>query len=201
MQCTLFPSSYGYYLSNVIAFRKLCFCFYTGSMIDAIYDVNVGYPYNLPTAGEMDSLKGDLPPEVHFHVKRHPIATIPINKDGLAKWCEQKWAEKEERLKQFYTKDKLFVTERDGLDVETYKEKILQWTDKKIVMYVLTFWGTFTVFVIAGLMYSSIVRWHFVLAFIFFVVTGICFGGVEALTIKSFQWVNSKGKSQNAKQR
>ncbi len=159
-------------------------------MIDAIYDVSVAYPYNLPTEGEINTIKGDMPPEVHFHVKRHPIATIPINKDGLTKWCEQKWAEKEEQLKEFYTKDKVFVTETDGLDVETYKKKILEWTNKWIVAYVLCFWGTFTVFVLAGLLYSSIIRWHFVLACVFFVVVGIFYGGIETLTIKSFHWFN-----------
>ncbi|XP_077863859.1 lysocardiolipin acyltransferase 1-like [Saccoglossus kowalevskii] len=77
------------------------------NMLDAVHDVSVAYPQNLPQR-EIDILKGDFPREIHFHIKRHPIATLPIDEEGLQKWCNEQWSEKEEVLKEFY-KNKRFV--------------------------------------------------------------------------------------------
>lgn len=161
-------------------------------MIDAVYDVSVAYPYNTPTKAELDTLKGDVPPEVHFHTKRYPISDLPTDKEALTKWCEARWAEKEEQLKKFYTKDKCFIAETNGLDTETIKEKILEWTSTWTVIYVLAFWGIFISFAVAGMMYSTIVRGHFLIACVFYVVVGTFYGGVESLAIRSYNWVHDK---------
>ena len=39
------------------------------NQLDAVYDVTVGYPKTLPVT-ELDVLKGHLPDEAHFHIKR-----------------------------------------------------------------------------------------------------------------------------------
>lgn len=40
-----------------------------GGLLDAVYDVTVAYPKTLPLS-ELDLIKGKMPEEVHFHIKR-----------------------------------------------------------------------------------------------------------------------------------
>ena len=41
----------------------------TEQHLDAVYDVTVGYPINIPQK-ESDVARGNFPKEVHFHIKR-----------------------------------------------------------------------------------------------------------------------------------
>ena len=53
---------------DVIVLIQLVLVF-AGSHLDAVYDVTVGYPINIPQT-EADVAKGDFPKEIHFHIKR-----------------------------------------------------------------------------------------------------------------------------------
>lgn len=70
--------------------------------LDAVYDLTVAYPDVLPKT-EVDLVKGFIPKEVHFHVKKYDDEEVPQEQDGLEKWLRDRWTEKEERLKNFYT--------------------------------------------------------------------------------------------------
>lgn len=80
--------------------------------LHAIYDVTVGYRGNL-CQSESDILLGKFPNEVHFHMKRYPIGTIPESIDSLEKWCIQRWVDKEETLEQFYKGCQLYQTQEE----------------------------------------------------------------------------------------
>lgn len=71
--------------------------------LDAVYDLTIAYPDYIPQS-EIDLIRGKLPGEVHFHIKRIPTAKIPTHESTLRKWLENKWSDKEVILKQFYEK-------------------------------------------------------------------------------------------------
>ena len=70
--------------------------------LDAVYDVTIGYPDVLPKT-EIELVKGMMPREVHFHIKCYDDKDLPRDDEELGQWCKDRWEEKEERLKQFYT--------------------------------------------------------------------------------------------------
>lgn len=68
-----------------------------------MYDVTVGYPKGI-VASEMDLLKtGVFPGEVHFDVRRVPVAEVL--EPGPDKWLQEAWRGKEARLRRFYEQD------------------------------------------------------------------------------------------------
>ncbi len=70
--------------------------------LDAIYDITVGYP-DLISKTELDFGKGHMPREIHYHIQEYQDSDLPQSEEGLAKWCKDRWREKEDRLKDFYT--------------------------------------------------------------------------------------------------
>lgn len=71
--------------------------------IQAVHDITVAYPDDI-VCNEKDVILGRLPHQVHFHVKRYPISDLPMDENGLAEWIKRRWNEKEERLREFYSK-------------------------------------------------------------------------------------------------
>lgn len=121
--------------------------------IDAIYDVTVGYPGNI-CQSEFDLVMGNLPREVHFHIKRHPIGTIPERAEGLQKWCKEKWAEKEEVLHQFY-EDGKFAPEKEERSM--IMSESTAWY--KMIFWII-YWFTFVCVVFMLLYNFSWIRWY-----------------------------------------
>lgn len=79
------------------------------SYLDAVYDLTIAYPDYIPQS-EVDLIKGKLPSEVHFHIKRIPSSDMPTHESTLRRWLEERWSSKEEVLKQFY-EEKAFGAE------------------------------------------------------------------------------------------
>ncbi|CAL8080569.1 unnamed protein product [Orchesella dallaii] len=73
----------------------------SNSQLDAVYDITVGYPKTLPSS-ETDLLLGNIPEEVHFHIKRFPAKELPSEEAPIKKWCEERWEAKEDALTKFY---------------------------------------------------------------------------------------------------
>lgn len=94
---TLHPKTTGF--SYIVRYLQ------QADFLDAIYDLTIAYPDNVPQT-EMHMVKFGLPKEVHFHVKRIPVTEIPRNDADLRKWLENKWEAKEAELKQFYANRK-----------------------------------------------------------------------------------------------
>ncbi|XP_078255073.1 lysocardiolipin acyltransferase 1 [Rhinoraja longicauda] len=84
-----------------------------GSNLDAIHDVTVAYPYNIPQS-EKDLFSGNFPKEIHFHIRRYSAANLPVTLEGLQAWCQLRWQDKEQLLHRFYQGDRSFR----GLDQE-----------------------------------------------------------------------------------
>jgi len=70
--------------------------------LDAIVDVTVAYPDALPKT-ELHFARGHIPNEVHYYIRRYSFKEIPQSDEALTDWIKMVWAEKEERLRYFYT--------------------------------------------------------------------------------------------------
>lgn len=75
---------------------------FLGDNLDAVHDITVAYPKNIPQT-ERHLIMGFFPREIHFHVRRYPVASLPDSSSDLESWCRERWAEKEIRLRDFYS--------------------------------------------------------------------------------------------------
>ena len=82
--------------------------------LDAVYDITIAYPL---ASTEIEFGWGVIPREVHFHIKNYAAKDLPTSDEGLAEWCKDRWREKEERLKDFYT-HREFLERKTGDEVE-----------------------------------------------------------------------------------
>ncbi|KAF6202590.1 hypothetical protein GE061_002988 [Apolygus lucorum] len=70
--------------------------------LDAVYDLTVGYPDNMPET-ESDVARGHFPERVHFNIKRYGIDDLPNGEENLRGWLSSLWKDKEEKLSGFYS--------------------------------------------------------------------------------------------------
>ncbi|XP_030051977.1 lysocardiolipin acyltransferase 1 [Microcaecilia unicolor] len=158
-----------------------------GQNLDAIHDITVAYPHNIPQT-ERHILNGNFPKEIHFHVQRYPVATLPTSKEELQLWCQQRWQEKEERLRAFYEGHKYF-------DV-TGLSKIPPCKSELRVLLVkclsLLYWTSFTFAMCLLLYWCSLVRWYFVLMVVIFVLQQKLWGGLELIELACHQFYTRK---------
>ena len=86
--------------------------------LDAVYDITIGYPDALPKT-EVDPYRGFYPKEVHFHVRSFDNEDIPEDEEGMKEWLGDRWSEKEERLRDFYTHSEF----RDAVSDDAHASK------------------------------------------------------------------------------
>lgn len=153
------------------------------NILNSVYDVTVGYPINF-CYGEMDLVRGNFPKEVHFHFKRYEITDLPTDSDELDKWCAARWAEKEERLKQFYEKGGFEEGSNEIISARQLEvAKIEQ-------VCSLVFWFSFIAF-------SFYICWVSVLALSYAIIASVFYvfyntrGGTDELLL-SFHEANKK---------
>eukprot|EP00128_Syssomonas_multiformis_P013339 Colp12_sorted_trinity150504_noHs@28803 len=142
--------------------------------VQAVYDITVGYPKTLVTNEKMLG-KGHFPEEIHFHVKRHPISTIPSTKNEMATWVTSSFAEKEKVLKKFYEEDKKFIAPAPAQD---HSEPFV----RAQLILALIFWASF----IAMGFYVSItmpVMLYYQAAVCLFFALASFFGGLDRLEV------------------
>nr|VZI08375.1 unnamed protein product [Spirometra erinaceieuropaei] len=90
------------------------------SRLSYVYDVTVAYPFAMPES-ELSLFLGNAPQEVHYYVRRWPIASIIGSSAGdspnaenaaaaLGAWLNERWLEKEQLLKDYYRMNAYFVS-------------------------------------------------------------------------------------------
>ncbi|XP_053992268.1 lysocardiolipin acyltransferase 1-like isoform X1 [Hylaeus volcanicus] len=122
--------------------------------VDAVYDLTIAYPDYVPQS-ELDLIKGKLPNEVHFHIKRIPSANMPRHDSTLRRWLEKRWFDKEEVLKQFY-------------DKKSFSADIWPLTKQFPLQVALYFWSILTGAAVLLLIVSPLFQlWTFVLSSFF----------------------------------
>ena len=164
------------------------------SSLEAVYDVTLAYPYGLAQR-ESDLVLGNYPQEVHFHVKRHPVASLPSTEEDLAQWCQTRWAEKEETLTRFHE-------EKQFCDWETMPDKSLkekQDRDARRKLWLVTiFWTLLIVGIAIVLCHSWFVCCLMIVSFVFF--TGMAyFGGFDTIQVAYYnKFLRGKQSNNNS---
>ncbi|XP_068009806.1 lysocardiolipin acyltransferase 1 isoform X1 [Melanerpes formicivorus] len=149
-----------------------------GDNLDAIHDITVAYPQNIPQT-ERHLLKGDFPKEIHFHVRRYPIEAVPAAPEELQLWCRQRWQEKEERLRRFYEGGKRFgATGQSAVPPCKSELRVLM-----VKCISLLYWTVFPLAMLALLYLSSLARWYLAAMVVFFVAQQKLFGGLELIEL------------------
>ena len=151
-------------------------------MVDAVYDVTVAYCDRVTEMGELDILYGNVPKQMEFHVQRYPISSLPQNKEDLDNWCVEKWKEKEALLQKFYEGGRTFEGLVDGKMTNLSAQAV--W----FVYYVIAFWVVSFFATIWAIWTYSVVFWGVVLIMATYVVIGKYFGGVDNISIASFNF-------------
>ncbi|XP_051471288.1 lysocardiolipin acyltransferase 1 isoform X3 [Apus apus] len=161
----------------------------TGANLDAIHDITVAYPQNIPQT-EKQLLNGNFPKEIHFHVQRYPIETVPTSKEELQLWCQKRWEEKEERLRHFYEGGKCFNVTGQGI-IPPCKSELRVLMVKCVS---LLYWTVFPLGMLALLYLYSSARWYFAAMIIIFVVQQKIFGGLELIELACHQYFKKQQK-------
>ncbi|KAM9297204.1 lysocardiolipin acyltransferase 1 isoform 2-T4 [Morus bassanus] len=165
-----------------------------GDNLDAIHDITVAYPQNIPQT-EKHLLNGNFPKEIHFHVQRYPIDTVPTSKEELQLWCRKRWEEKEERLRHFYDGGKCFSATGQSI-IPPCKSELRVLAVKCIS---LLYWTVFPLAMLALLYLYSFARWYFGAMIIFFVVQQKIFGGLELIELACHRYFKKQQKCHDAK--
>ncbi|XP_035665785.1 lysocardiolipin acyltransferase 1-like isoform X1 [Branchiostoma floridae] len=157
--------------------------------LDAIHDITVGYP-NGKAQTEADLLAGRFPEEVHFHVRRHPLNTLPNTSGKLEQWCTTLWAQKELQLKEFYQRKKFPDTNvleggTPGDPLQELKMKVVLWLS---IPFFLT-----VILVVPYLMVTS--TYFFISAVLicaFYIAQRAVYGGAEHFQIDLYNTFHRK---------
>ncbi|KAM4866652.1 lysocardiolipin acyltransferase 1 isoform 2-T9 [Thomomys bottae] len=153
-----------------------------GKNLDAIHDITVAYPYNIPQT-EKHLLCGNFPKEIHFHVHRYPVDTLPTSKEDLQLWCHKRWEEKEERLRSFYQGEKNFQFTGQSV-IPPCKSEL-----RVLVVKLLSilYWTLFSPAMCLLIYYYTFVRWYFIVFIVFFVLQERIFGGLEMIELACYR--------------
>lgn len=155
----------------------------SGDNLDAVHDITVAYPKNIPQT-ERHLVLGLFPREIHFHVRRYPVSSLPAGSEALQAWCQERWAEKEQRLRDFYAGEpRCFDTPEAR--VPPCKTE-LRVTLIKVAS--LVYWTVFVALSFAGLWLYASVRFYLLLVVAFFLVQQRLVGGVELMEMACYRY-------------
>ena len=147
---------------------------FSDKALDALYDVTIAYPFNIPQS-EPDLILGNFPREVHFHIKRYPVANLPDSDEELATWCKQRWSEKEDQLRDFYSAGKFHSEISSGKAGTVTQEEMGNRSEsntKLLLMFAFAYWTCFVAAIFILLWVSWITRWFVGIQIVFFLVMG-----------------------------
>ncbi|XP_008512976.2 lysocardiolipin acyltransferase 1 isoform X2 [Equus przewalskii] len=158
-----------------------------GKNLDAVHDITVAYPHNIPQT-ERHLLCGNFPKEIHFHVHRHPIDTLPTSKEDLQLWCHKRWEEKEERLRSFYQGEKNFYFTGQTV-IPPCKSEL-----RVLVVKFLSilYWTLFSPAMCLLIYLYSLVRWYFIITIVIFVLQERIFGGLEIIELACYRLLHKQ---------
>ncbi|XP_007937001.1 lysocardiolipin acyltransferase 1 [Orycteropus afer afer] len=158
-----------------------------GKNLDAVHDITVAYPHNIPQT-EKHLLNGNFPKEIHFHVRRYPIDTLPTSKEDLQLWCHKRWEEKEERLRSFYQREKnFFFTGQSVIPPCKSELRVLV-----VKLLSILYWTLFSPAMCLLIYLYSLVRWYFIISIVIFVLQERIFGGLEIIELACYRFLHKQ---------
>ncbi|CAL8296579.1 unnamed protein product [Arctogadus glacialis] len=157
--------------------------------LDAIHDITVAYPKNIPQT-ERHLIMGHFPREIHFHVRRYPVASLPASSE-LQAWCQQRWVEKEARLRDFYSAEPRAFDREGVARVPPCKTELRVALIKAAS---LLYWSGFIAFCFTALWLWAPVRLYCLAMVAVFLVQQKVIGGLELLELACHRyWKNLAG--------
>ncbi|XP_067277974.1 lysocardiolipin acyltransferase 1 [Pseudorasbora parva] len=160
-----------------------------GDNLDAVHDITVAYPQNIPQT-ERHLVLGLFPREIHFHVQRYAAAALPVGAPGLGRWCQERWLEKELRLKEFYRADPRCFAQPEAR-VPACKSELRVSLIKALS---LLYWTGFISACCAGLWVSAPLRLYLLLMVLFFLGQQKLTGGVELMELACHRHWSSESR-------
>ncbi|XP_067837477.1 lysocardiolipin acyltransferase 1-like, partial [Heptranchias perlo] len=166
------------------------------SNLDAIHDITVAYPHNIPQT-ERDLFTGNFPKEIHFHIHRFSSAHLPTTVDGLQEWCCLRWQDKERLLRNFYQGGRSFRALDQGQGLGQGQGQVQGRVQGQgrvppcksrgrvflIKCFSILYWTGFVGTMFVLIWRYTLARWYFASAVIFFVAQEKIFGGCELMEI------------------
>ncbi|XP_062851813.1 lysocardiolipin acyltransferase 1 [Trichomycterus rosablanca] len=158
-----------------------------GDNLDALHDITVAYLYTVPQT-ERHLLAGTFPQQIHFHVRRYPVSSLPQDSAALQAWCQERWVEKERRLRSFHTSQRF---DKEEARVPPCKSELRVTLIKAIS---LCYWNAFIVLSFLAIWLYTPVLVYFLLAVVFFVAQQKLTGGVELMEMACHRRQKSEKK-------
>lgn len=158
-----------------------------GKNLDAVHDITVAYPHNIPQT-ERHLLLGDFPKEIHFHVHRYPVASLPASKEDLQLWCHKRWEEKEARLRSFYRGEKNFAFTGQTVIPPCKSELrvlVVKWLS-------ILYWTLFSPAMCLLIYFYSLARWYFIIIIVILVLQERLFGGLELIELACYRFLHKQ---------
>ncbi|CAJ0932387.1 unnamed protein product, partial [Mesorhabditis belari] len=156
--------------------------------LKAIYDITVGYKDKIVQKETDIVFEGLAPQDVHFQIIRIPIEQLPDDDRQLVEWIEKRWANKEEKLRQFYEapRGETFENTPQGAEYELTPD-----AERMSSLGIIACAGGTVLWMLGLLPFSSMFSWFSFCGVLFYLIVPVLFGGVEFLAIEGLRF--SKG--------
>ncbi|PAV81695.1 hypothetical protein WR25_04728 [Diploscapter pachys] len=159
-----------------------------------LYDVTVGFGDAI-VQSEVDLIEnGASPKEIHYQIRKIPISDLPQDDEALSQWLITLWAEKEEKLRRFYSMDPVrrkFDQTRNGHDYE------LEQRDYILQIAIIGLWVVTTFFWISAFFEVSFMFYFIILACIIYLCIQKFYGGLEFFVIEKFNEHRARQRGQS----
>ncbi|XP_056616665.1 lysocardiolipin acyltransferase 1 [Triplophysa dalaica] len=162
-----------------------------GNNLDAVHDITVAYPQNIPQT-ERHLVLGQFPREIHFHVQRYPVSCLPRSAAQLQSWCQERWGEKEQRLQDFYQAVPRAFDAPEARVPPCKSELRVTLIKAASLLY----WSSFITLSCVGLWLWVSMRIFFVLMVIFFLGQQRLMGGIEMMELACHRHWNSQSSKE-----
>lgn len=170
---------------------------FPGDNLDAVHDITVAYPKNIPQT-ERHLILGHFPREIHFHVRRYSVASLPTSSSDLESWCRERWAEKEVRLRDFYSGEPR-AFDRDGVArVPPCKSELRVALIKAAS---LLYWSGFIALCFTGLWLWAPFRLYFLVMVGVYMAQQKLIGGLELLEMSCHRYWKSMAADDGEKKK
>lgn len=151
-----------------------------------IYDVTVGYADLIVQSEFQLILQGACPKNIHFHVSKVDIDSLPEQDESVTKWLINRWNEKESKLSYFYNNSNL---EQQRTFMKEPNDVVFELTTRDAIIYgaVVLFWLYMSAFLLFAFFHYPSQHFLAMLTVIIFVGSEYFFGGFERVAISNRQ--------------
>ncbi|EFO14920.1 hypothetical protein LOAG_13595 [Loa loa] len=153
--------------------------------IKTIYDVTVAYADTIVQSEFELVINGSCPKNIHFHVSKVDIDSLPENDDELtAQWLINRWKLKETKLAQFYHSDDV---QHRAFKINSNYDEVFTLTTKSFMIYgaVVIFWIITSIFLMYAFLFYPSQYLLVILTITIFLGSQFLLGGFEHIAIQA----------------